>query len=335
MIHALYNLPAPAKINLFLHVTGRRSDGYHLLQTIFQFIDLYDYVDLVARFDQQIVRVNPHPSVPAENDLVVRAARLLKRYLQTNRPKHMAADTVDSLGVDISLEKNIPMGAGLGGGSSDAATTLIGLNKLWDCRLTRPQLAQLGVQLGADVAVFVRGFNALATGIGERLRPIKLPICPIVLVKPATSVPTASIFKSPELTRNTEPLKIAGFPAFGQLVGKNDLEPVAAKLFQPVGRAIKKMQVISQKVSGEQTKVVVSVRMSGSGACVFAWCSPKHQKNERAAKRHSVNQQVSTGYVDGAELNEFAKRLASKFVKARFGSVSLQQGLTQHPLSDF
>jgi 4-diphosphocytidyl-2-C-methyl-D-erythritol kinase len=332
MIHALYNLPAPAKINLFLHVTGRRADGYHLLETVFQFIDFYDYIDLVARFDQQIVRLNPHPDVPAHQDLVVRAATLLKSHLQSNPPAHLTAQTVASLGVDIALEKNIPMGAGLGGGSSDAATTLVGLNRLWDCRLSRPQLARLGVQLGADVAVFVRGFNALATGIGERLRPIKLPICPIVLVKPATSVPTPAIFKSPELTRNTAPLKIVGFPAFGRLLGKNDLEPVAAKLFEPVGRAINKMQAIADMANGEQNSVVASVRMSGSGACVFIWCSPKHSKY-RGTDKHSTT--GGRTLVPAADVTQFAEQIASKVSRAGVGSVSLHQGLSHHPLVRF
>jgi 4-diphosphocytidyl-2-C-methyl-D-erythritol kinase len=287
LLTELHNLPAPAKINLFLHVTGRRPDGYHELQTVFQFIDLMDYIDLTLRSDGQIVHLNPIKGVKPENDLVVKAAHCLR------------TSTNAKLGISIRLEKNIPMGAGLGGGSSDAATVLIGLNKLWNLGLSTSQLAALGLQLGADVPVFIRGFNALATGIGERLKPIKLPIRPLVLVKPATSVPTPVIFRAPELTRNTEALKIAGFPAnvlmpSGALPGRNDLEPVAAKYFKAVGDAITKLKSIAPRF-GCSSK---AVRMSGSGASVFVWCNNVQQAQEiaRAAQLAKVGkvQVVST-----------------------------------------
>jgi 4-diphosphocytidyl-2-C-methyl-D-erythritol kinase len=266
LLTELHNLPAPAKINLFLHVTGRRPDGYHELQTVFQFIDLMDYIDLTLRSDGQIIHLNPINGVKPELDLVVRAAHCLRNYSNCK------------LGVSIRLEKNIPMGAGLGGGSSDAATVLLGLNQLWNLGLTTSQLAALGLQLGADVPVFVRGFNALATGIGERLKPIKLPIRPLVLVKPATSVPTPVIFRAPELTRNTEALKIAGFPAnvlmpSGALPGRNDLEPVAAKYFKEVGDAIATLKGIAPQFGCSSN----AVRMSGSGASVFVWCNNVEQ----------------------------------------------------------
>jgi 4-diphosphocytidyl-2-C-methyl-D-erythritol kinase len=266
LLTELHNLPAPAKINLFLHVTGRRPDGYHELQTVFQFIDLMDYIDLTLRSDGQISHLNPINGVKPELDLVVRAAHCLRNYSNCK------------LGVNIRLEKNIPMGAGLGGGSSDAATVLLGLNQLWNLGLTTGQLAALGLQLGADVPVFVRGFNALATGIGERLKPIKLPIRPLVLVKPATSVPTPVIFRAPELTRNTEALKIAGFPAnvlmpSGALPGRNDLEPVAAKYFKEVGEAIATLKSIAPQFGCSSN----AVRMSGSGASVFVWCNNVEQ----------------------------------------------------------
>jgi 4-diphosphocytidyl-2-C-methyl-D-erythritol kinase len=266
LLTELHNLPAPAKINLFLHVTGRRPDGYHELQTVFQFIDLMDYIDLTLRSDGQIIHLNPISGVKPELDLVVRAAHCLRNYSNCK------------LGVNIRLGKNIPMGAGLGGGSSDAATVLLGLNQLWNLGLTTSQLAALALQLGADVPVFVRGFNALATGIGERLKPIKLPIRPLVLVKPATSVPTPVIFRAPELTRNTEALKIAGFPAnvlmpSGALPGRNDLEPVAAKYFKEVGDAIATLKSIAPQFGCSSN----AVRMSGSGASVFVWCNNVEQ----------------------------------------------------------
>ncbi len=293
MLTELRNLPAPAKINLFLHVTGRRADGYHNLQTVFQFIDLVDRVDLIARNDHQIVHLNPIRGVLPENDLVIRAAHALRRFTTTN------------LGVGIRLEKNIPMGAGLGGGSSDAATVLVGLNKLWQTGLTNSQLAALGLQLGADVPVFVRGFNALAMGVGERLKPLNLPIRPLVLVKPATSVPTPVIFRAPELTRNSEALKMAGFPAevlmpSGALPGRNDLEPVAAHYFPEVGKAIKALKAIAPQFGCSSN----AVRMSGSGASVFVWCSN----------------------------NDQATKIAQAVKLAKVGSVKVVHTLAFHPL---
>jgi 4-diphosphocytidyl-2-C-methyl-D-erythritol kinase len=301
VITELHNLPAPAKINLFLHVTGRRPDGYHELQTVFQFIDLSDYIDLRLRTDGQIIHENPIKGVQPEHDLCIRAAHCLSNHAIAKKiTKH-------NLGVSIRLEKNIPMGAGLGGGSSDAATVLLGLNRLWNLELSTSQLAALGLQLGADVPVFVRGFNALATGIGERLKPIKLPIRPLVLVKPATSVPTPVIFRAPELTRNTEALKIAGFPAnvllpSGALPGRNDLESVAAKYFKPVGKAIQKLKLFAPQF-GCSNK---AVRMSGSGSSVFVWCSSQEQ----------------------------AQGIARAAKDAKIGKVQVVQTLQSHPLAD-
>lgn len=267
MLSELRNLPAPAKINLFLHVTGQRANGYHELQTVFQFIDLCDTLDLVLLNDDRIELINPMPDVPPETDLVVRAARLLKSV------------TGCQLGVKIAVRKEIPVGGGLGGGSSDAATTLLGLNRLWNCGLSKVQLAQIGLQLGADVPVFIHGQNALATGIGEELAPIKLPSRHIVLARPATSVPTESIFKDSQLTRNTPHLKIAGSTLFeSALPGQNDLEPVACRLYPKVGEALELLAVAVREAvavrksadqNGHAGKIV---RMSGSGSCVFAWC---------------------------------------------------------------
>jgi 4-diphosphocytidyl-2-C-methyl-D-erythritol kinase len=271
---ALRNWPAPAKINLFLHVTGRRPDGYHLLQTVFQFVSLYDWIDFDLLDERRIEHANPNPLIPVEDDLIIRAAKLLQQASGC------------SLGVRLKVEKNIPMGGGLGGGSSDAATVLLGLNRLWNLGLTRPQLAAIGLQLGADVPVFVRGFNALATGVGERLLPFDLPTASLIIIQPATSVPTVAVFKDPQLTRNTEALKIAGFPAQGQtrnieLPGRNDLEPVARRLYPKVGEALSKLQQLREKLPSQTQRP--ALRMSGSGACIFAWCADDGQADEYAA----------------------------------------------------
>ena len=200
--------PAPAKLNLFLHVVGRRADGYHLLQSVFRFIDLSDRVWLGVRDDGKIVRLSDLPGVPEEEDLTVRAARLLQ------------ARTGCKLGADIRLEKRLPMGGGLGGGSSDAATVLLALNRLWEVGLTRAALQELALQLGADVPVFVFGESAFAEGVGEKLTPIKLPPAWYVVLTPPVGVATKAVFASPELTRNTPPIKISDFLAGA---GRNDL----------------------------------------------------------------------------------------------------------------
>src|SRR5690606_7390663 len=180
-IPALQDLPAPAKLNLFLHVTGRRDDGYHLLQTVFRFIDLQDTIHLTRRDDGQILRMTPIPGVPPEQDLMVRAARWLQ------------AHSGSRWGVEIRIDKHIPMGGGLGGGSSNAATVLLGLNRLWALDLPREALAEGGRQLGADVPVFIMGHNAFAEGVGEQLQPIVLPERWYVVIQPDASVPTAEI----------------------------------------------------------------------------------------------------------------------------------------------
>lgn len=239
--------PAPAKLNLFLHVVGRRADGYHLLQTVFRFIDLCDWIDIEVRDGGRIVRGASLQGVPEENDLVVRAAKLLQQATGTTK------------GARIAVDKHIPMGGGLGGGSSDAATTLLALNELWATELNEDELAGLGLRLGADVPVFVRGFNAWAEGIGEELQPIALPPAWYVLIHPQVSVPTAQIFAAPELTRTTNPLKIAPFSAGPNWAEtRNDLEPVVCDKFPQVAQALRWL-----RSHGD-------ARMSGSGACVFA-----------------------------------------------------------------
>ena len=234
--------PAPAKLNLFLHVVGRRADGYHLLQTAFRFIDYGDELGFAVRDDGVVRRVTELAGVPAEADLCVRAARLLKDRARSR------------LGVDIELVKRLPIGGGLGGGSSDAATTLIVLNRLWQTGLSRAQLQELALELGADVPVFVFGRSAFAEGVGERLAPLQLPPAWYLVLVPETAVSTAEIFSAPELTRNTNAITIAAF-SVGQ--GRNDLEPVVCRRYPQVARHL------------EWLRQYGDARMTGSGACVF------------------------------------------------------------------
>lgn len=251
----LRNLPAPAKLNLFLHVTGRRPDGYHLLETVFQLIDLADTVHLQRLDDGRIERATALAGVAVEDDLTVRAARRL------------AQASGCPLGVRIALEKRIPMGGGLGGGSSDAATVLLGLNQLWNLRWTPDRLAELALDLGADVPFFVRGNNAYATGVGEELTPLALPPRCFVLVAPAAAVPTVGIFTAPELTRNTIPLKIDSLSPdrAAQLPGQNDLQPVVLARYPRVAQALEALSQTAREVGIDPS----AARMTGSGACLF------------------------------------------------------------------
>ncbi|MDP1929122.1 MAG: 4-(cytidine 5'-diphospho)-2-C-methyl-D-erythritol kinase [Thiobacillus sp.] len=235
--------PAPAKLNLFLHVVGRRADGYHMLQSVFRLIDRADTVHLELCDDGQVVRVGDLPGVAEDDDLTVRAARLLQ------------AHAPEGSGVRIRLEKVLPMGGGLGGGSSDAATVLLALNRLWEVNLSRERLQQLALQLGADVPVFVFGQTAFAEGVGEILSPVNVPPAWYVVLMPPVQVPTAAIFAAPELTRNTPALKIARFSAG---MGRNDLQPVVISRYPEVARSFEWLA----QFGGAQ--------MTGSGACVFA-----------------------------------------------------------------
>jgi 4-diphosphocytidyl-2-C-methyl-D-erythritol kinase len=236
--------PAPGKLNLFLHVLGRRADGYHLLQTVFRLIDRCDRVGIAARADGEIRRHQPLAGVPAEEDLCVRAARLLQERCGSRQ------------GADLALEKNLPIGGGLGGGSSDAATTLIVLNRLWGAGLTRGALQELAAQLGADVPFFVFGENALGEGIGERLSALSLPPAWYVVLVPPVALATSDVFSDNALTRNTKPLKI---PPFFSGLGANDLEPVALRRSPEIAAHLKWLRAR-----------VPQARMTGSGACVFA-----------------------------------------------------------------
>lgn len=250
----LHDCPAPAKLNLFLHIVGHREDGYHLLQTVFQLLDYGDLLHFDTRDDGLIRRVNEVAGVPEEADLVVRAARLLQ-------------STVPGLpGADITVEKRLPMGGGLGGGSSDAATTLMALNHLWQAGMRREELMALGLKLGADVPFFLFGSNAFAEGIGERLTAVDGLDCWFVVLEPGVLVPTPAIFCSPELTRDTKPVKIADFSgALQNAFGKNDMQAVAARLFPVVDQAISWLSRFG------------NARMTGSGACVFMPCQSEQQ----------------------------------------------------------
>ena len=244
--------PAPAKLNLFLHVVGRRRDGYHLLQTVFRFIDYGDELAFRIRDDAVIHRTTQLDGVPEDGDLCVRAARLLQQH------------TGSRLGADIELVKRLPLGGGLGGGSSDAATTLIALNRLWKTGLPRAELQELGLLLGADVPAFIFGRSAFAEGVGERLQELVLEPAWYLVLVPEAAVSTAEIFSAPELTRNTNAITIAAFsvghglnePGF-MVTGRNDLEPVVVRRYPQVALHL------------EWLRQYGDARMTGSGACVF------------------------------------------------------------------
>ena len=235
-------LPAPAKLNLMLHILGRRADGYHELQTLFQFLDFGDELGFALRPDGEIHLHTPIDGVPHDSNLIVRAARLLQQHANC------------TLGADIWLDKRLPMGGGIGGGSSDAATTLLGLNHLWQLNYSEDQLASLGLSLGADVPVFVRGHAAFAEGVGEKLQPVTLSEPWFLVAIPQVLVSTAEIFSDPELTRDTSPIKVRSLLEGG---GRNDFQPVVTKRYSEVRNAL----ILLNKF--------VPTRLTGTGACVF------------------------------------------------------------------
>ncbi len=258
-MQSLHDVPAPAKLNLFLHITGRRADGYHLLQSVFTLIDWSDTLHFDVRSDGQITREDLSWALPAD-DLTTRAARALQRASQT------------SLGVHIGILKSVPAQAGMGGGSSDAASTLLALNRLWGLHLPLAKLMEIGLQLGADVPFFLGGRNAWVEGIGEKMTPIALPAAHYCVVKPAAGLDTRLIFSDPDLKRDSEPAIISGFAAdaFGHVFryGRNDLQAVAQKLCPGVSQALEWLAL--QGLNG---------RMTGSGSAVFAHV-PAERANE-------------------------------------------------------
>ncbi|WP_088145754.1 4-(cytidine 5'-diphospho)-2-C-methyl-D-erythritol kinase [Achromobacter denitrificans] len=298
----LYDVPAPAKVNLFLHVVGRRADGYHLLQTAFRFIDLCDTLHFDLRADGGIGRSTDLPGVPPEQDLTLRAAHALQRATGTRQ------------GVQIGLEKRIPQGGGLGGGSSDAATVLIALNRLWGTGLSRRELMALALPLGADVPVFVFGQSAFAQGVGEELAAVTLPERAYLVAQPDASVPTAEIFSAPDLTRNSSYITIADFlasPTF--CFGRNDLEPVVYRLYPEVLGA-------SRWLAEQLKPRGVAVRMSGSGACLYAEFS---ELSEAVLAKTEI-----TAIMRGAD-KTFSQ------THPRFRLVQACTGLAEHPLRNW
>jgi 4-diphosphocytidyl-2-C-methyl-D-erythritol kinase len=261
---SLHNCPAPAKLNLFLHVTGRRPDGYHLLQSVFQLVDRADTLHFDLRDDGRIHRTTALPGVPEEQDLVVRALRLLAAQYQRRHGRQAP-------GIDVALDKVLPMGGGLGGGSSDAATALMVANHLWQAGLDRDELMALGLPLGADIPFFIFGETAFAEGVGEALRPVAGPDCWYVVIEPGVAVPTPAVFSASDLTRDTKPVTISDFSrhldGHRDLIGfgRNDLQAVAARLFPPVAKAV------------EWLGSYGDARMTGSGACVFCAVSSESE----------------------------------------------------------
>ncbi|MGD2117839.1 MAG: 4-(cytidine 5'-diphospho)-2-C-methyl-D-erythritol kinase [Chromatiales bacterium] len=254
-------LPAPAKLNLMLHIVGQRADGYHLLQTVFQFLDYGDELTFRLTQDGRISRSATQHAVPPEQDLIVRAASVLQDKAGTGQ------------GVQIHIDKRLPMGGGLGGGSSDAATTLLALNKLWQLEFSTDELAQLGLSLGADVPVFVRGHAAWAEGVGEQLQPVDLPEPWFVVIAPGCAVSTAEIFSDSDLTRNSPLTTIADFLEHG---GHNDCEPVVRRRYPQIAQLMDWLQQFAQP------------RLTGTGACIFASFA-----NESDARK--VQQQTPQG----------------------------------------
>jgi len=281
-----WTLPAPAKLNLFLHVTGRREDGYHLLETLLVPIDRGDRVTLRGREDAQVVRAHGPATVAAADDLAVRAARLVQRACNISR------------GIDIDIDKRIPLGGGLGGGSSDAATVLLGLNRLWQLGLSRQALMELALELGADVPFFVFGRPAFARGIGEVLESVSLPPTWFVVVTPPVQVATADVFAAPELTRNSRSAKMR---VFSEGYGRNDLQAVAVSRFPEIAASLDALSSAAADAA--------SIAMSGSGACVFAAFSTEQAALQALAQ---VERAGCTGFAARAlnhhPLQHFAAR---------------------------
>jgi 4-diphosphocytidyl-2-C-methyl-D-erythritol kinase len=257
MDESLVTYPAPGKLNLFLRVTGRRADGYHLLQTVFRFIDYGDVLQFRARQDGRIRRVNSVLGIPADEDICVKAAQLLQQEAQVGR------------GIEIRVQKRLPVGGGLGGGSSDAATVLLALNRIWELDLKRHDLAELGLRLGADVPVFIFGESAFGEGIGERLQPISLPPAWYLVLVPPLAVVTRKVFEHPDLTRNSPPVTIT---AFSVVRGLNDLEPVVCRSYPEVAEHLDWLR--------REACEAGFAALTGSGACVFA-----EFETEAAARR--------------------------------------------------
>ena len=279
MAHPLLTLPAPAKLNLMLHITGRRPDGYHELQTIFQFLDYGDELSFALREDGEVRLQTEIADVPHDSNLIVKAARALKEQSGC------------TLGVDIWLKKILPMGGGIGGGSSDAATTLLGLNHLWKLGWDEDRLAALGLKLGADVPVFVRGFAAFAEGVGEILTPVTPEEPWYLVLVPQVSVSTAEIFSDPLLTRDTAPIKVRPVPKGNS---RNDCLPVVARRYPDVRNAL--------NLLGKFTEA----KLTGTGSCVFGAFPNKAE----ADKVSALLTETLTGFVaKGSNISMLHRKL--------------------------
>ena len=299
---AIYDVCAPAKLNLFLHITGRRADGYHTLQSAFMLIDWCDTLHFERRFDGVISREDTGTLLP-DDDLTVCAARAL-RAAAAVRPGANA----QGLGVHIGLEKRIPTQAGMGGGSSDAASTLLALNRLWQLNLPAQQLLDIGLGLGADVPFFLRGQNAWVEGIGEQITPITLPLARFVVLKPQAGVATAQIFKHPDLVRDSAPAIIMGFAANPFQFGRNDLQAVAQGLCPSIGEGLDWLQ--ARGLQG---------RMTGSGSAVFA-----QFEGDRLDESDRLEISPEMGHVES--------HIDGRAVDGRF-EVKVCRNLQRHPLS--
>ena len=282
--------PAPAKINLFLHVTGRRADGYHELQTVFRLLDVADRLDFAVTDDGRIRRAASLPGVAEHEDLTVRAAQALRAASGT------------PLGARIRVHKHLPVGGGLGGGSSDAATTLLALNHLWQTGLSLEALAEIGVGLGADVPVFVHGRTSWGEGVGERLQPLDLPPSWYVILCPESAVSTAEVFADPELTRDSAPIRIPAFMADG---GRNDCEPVVCRRYPRVAQALDWLAAFGRP------------QMSGTGACVFLACSDQGRAGSISDQARKAGWPVLVA--EGHDQSAVHARLGSESCRAANG----------------
>ncbi|MGR1220664.1 4-(cytidine 5'-diphospho)-2-C-methyl-D-erythritol kinase [Metapseudomonas otitidis] len=274
-------LPAPAKLNLMLHILGRRPDGYHELQTLFQFLDHGDELGFSLREDGEIHLRTEMPGVPHDSNLIVRAARSLQQASGTR------------LGADIWLDKRLPMGGGIGGGSSDAATTLLGLDHLWQTHLGEERLAELGLALGADVPVFVRGRAAFAEGVGERLQPVTLEEPWFLVAVPQVFVSTAEVFTDPELTRNSAPINLRSLLEGGS---RNDCQPVVEKRYPEVRNALMWLNKFT------------SARLTGTGACVFG-SFPNRDDADKVARQLPAT--LPSFVAKGSNISMLHRRLES------------------------
>lgn len=275
------SLPCPAKINLFLHITGQRDDGYHELQTLFQLLDYGDTLHLQGRTDDELRFLTPLAGVSDDNNLILRAARLLREHVQ--RP----------LGANIGLDKRLPMGGGIGGGSSDAASTLLGLNHIWQLGLGLDELAELGLSLGADVPVFIHGHTAWAEGIGEKLRPLDTPEYWYLVLRPDCEVSTAEIFCHEQLTRNASPIKIA---AFLEGATGNSCQNLVRKLYPDVDKALNWLDQFAP------------AKLTGTGSCVFASFDSKSAAEAVLAQKPAS----TSGFVaKGVNLSPLHKTLST------------------------